>query len=223
MSKTVLIFLLVTLLAVISTPTTAHGGGGNGNQNRCCPIDLCIFEGPQAPATGGGDPAPTAGASTIQRRDGGGGGSGGQNNNNARGIIQFTKLFAGKIFISGFLEDETAESGNQHPDLDVIVVACNQANNIQNLEGGNSFDVKNNKPFTRVFTNQDVQNFNQLTGQCCVVARDKPNKQHQIIGIAPVKQAVTCRPNVINPVTANLNSHKDNANEQQQNDGSSDS
>jgi len=219
----------VTLLAVISTPTTAHGGGhggGNGNQNRCCPIDLCIFEGPQAPAPKSGDPQTGASttARTIQRRDGGGGGGGGQNNNNARGIIQFTKLFAGKIFISGFLEDETAESGNQHPDLDVIVVACNQANNIQNLEGGNSFDVKNNKPFTRVFTNQDVQNFNQLTGQCCVVARDKPNKQHQIIGIAPVKQAVTCRPNVINPVTANLNSHKDNASEQpQQNDGSSDS
>ncbi|CAG8557713.1 4837_t:CDS:1 [Paraglomus occultum] len=181
MSKAVLIFLLVTILAVISTPAAAAGLEKKWDDNTCCPIAICIFEENQN--------------FPSRRRK--------RNTNKFDGFIQFTQTFNQQLYVTGFLDFENAqkEVDADNQGFDVHVVDCNQLNEASNLEGGLDLDHVDDifdKPFINVVSNNpNFEKVSQVVGKCCVVAEDRPNNQHKLIGVAKVKQAVSCNPNSI--------------------------
>ena len=173
MSKIVYsILLLVTLLAMVSTPTAAAGLEKKW-EDSCCPIALCIFQ---------------KGQKFGHRK---------RNTNMFDGFIQFTETFKEQLYITGFLDFEngTPEKTADAQGFDVHVANCNVKNIDDGLDLDNIDDIFD-RPFVKVLKDKKFQEVNQLVGKCCVVAKDVGSKD-QIIAVAPVKQAVKCKPNKI--------------------------
>ncbi|CAG8564726.1 5733_t:CDS:1 [Paraglomus brasilianum] len=177
MSQTVyLIFLLVTVLAVISTPATAAGLEKKWN-NQCCPIALCVFEKNQKFRH------------NFKR-----------NVNKFDGFIQFTETFDDQLYISGFLDVENVKkktaADKLSPLFDVHVTECHDFS-FNNIEDGLDLDDVNNifdLPFVKVAKGKKVSD---VVDKCCIVAKDKGSTGHEILGVATVKHAVKCDPNSI--------------------------
>ena len=112
------------------------------------------------------------------------------------GFIQFTETFDEQLYITGFLDFEkgTPEQTADEQGFDVHVVNCNAKNIDDGLDLDNIDDIFD-RPFVKVLNNKKFQEVNQLVGKCCVVAKD--SRKDQIIAVAPVKQAVSCKPNKI--------------------------
>ncbi|CAG8583674.1 9498_t:CDS:1 [Paraglomus brasilianum] len=178
MSKVVcIIFLLATLLAVISTPAAAAGLEKKWN-NQCCPIALCVFK---------------KGSNFEHRR------KTKRNTNLFDGFMQFTETFDNQLYISGFLDVEHVKkevpADNLNPEFDVHINKCNDVS-FNNIEEGLDLDDVDDifdLPFVKVVKNKKVED---VVDKCCIVAKDVGNK-HQVLGVAKVKQAVKCNPNNI--------------------------
>ncbi|CAG8557697.1 4836_t:CDS:1 [Paraglomus occultum] len=183
MSKTVcLIFLLVTLLAVISTPTAAAGLEKKWDNNNCCPIAQCVFKKKHKKRWSNDDDDDNK---KIKHK--------------FDGFIQFVDTFNDQLYVSGFLDYEKPKkkvaADDLDPEFDVHVTDCNDFS-FENIEGG--LDLDNIKkifdlPFATVIN--DGKKVKDLVGKCCIVAKDKDDFKHKVVGVAKVKQTVTCEPN----------------------------
>ena len=165
------IFLLVTLLAVISTPTAA--AGLEKRWGNCCPVAQCVFK-------------------KNRKRT--------NNKSKFDGFIQFTETFNNQLYVSGFLDFEKVQKGVPadllYPPFDVHVTNCNDFS-FNNIEGGLDLDFVDkifDLPFATVVQSKNI---NDVVGKCCIVAKDEPNNKHKIVGVAKVKQTIKCKPNQI--------------------------
>ena len=161
---------------MVSTSTAAAAGLRKQwkKNDTCCPIALCIFE---------------KGQPFAQRK---------RNNNQFDGFIQFTDTIQNKLYITGFLdiENATPEITADDQGFDVHVVNCGDLS-FQNIEGGLALDNVDDifdRPFVEVRPDKRVSD---VVGKCCVVAKDVGATDHQVLGVAKVKQAVKCDPPTI--------------------------
>ncbi|CAG8511378.1 5801_t:CDS:1 [Paraglomus brasilianum] len=171
-----LIFLLVTLLAVISKPAAA--AGLEKRWDNCCPVALCVFK---------------KGSSFDRRKTK-------RNTDLFNGFIQFTETFNNQLYISGFLDVEHVQkevaADDLSPPFDVHVNKCNDVS-FGNIETGLDLDDVDDifdLPFVKVVSNKKVSD---VVDQCCIVAKDKGTSNHKVLGVAKVKQAIKCNPNSI--------------------------
>jgi len=185
------IFLLVTLLTVISTPANATPLERRWADNtKCCPVSVCVFKQGQNPI----------GPGVIS----------GYNANTFNGILSFTESPKDTLQISGFIDIHGVINGpspNFSPGgpvdsvYDIHVAECD-AKTSDHPGDNTGIDLDQQSFAQPIRTSKSSMSIDKIRDKCCFVVEEfaynngatatVPLSIQRIYGIAKVEPVVTC-------------------------------
>jgi len=194
MSQTVyLIFLLVTLLTIISTPVNASPL--QRRTNNCCPVSKCVFKKEAKPSRVNG-----VNIHNINYYG-----------NTFNGFLSFVETPKSKLQITGWIDIFGVTNSHFKPETDIgydiHVAKCNTVNSPpepQLTPGDPAIIDLDKQNFGEPIITSVSKSINDIKNQCCFVVEEyaslgpisggKPSKprNERILGIAPIKTVVSC-------------------------------